>query len=55
MTALENDVGDIRGGTTQEGIHMGAMAAMLDLIQRGYVRIEFGESTLYFSSKLKTG
>jgi trehalose/maltose hydrolase-like predicted phosphorylase len=37
MTALESDVGDIQGGTTQEGIHMGVMAGTLDLIQRGYV------------------
>jgi len=26
MTAPESDVGDIQGGTNQEGIHMGVMA-----------------------------
>src|SRR5215216_1859279 len=30
MTALESDVDDIQGGTTQEGIHMGVMAGTLD-------------------------
>jgi alpha,alpha-trehalase len=52
MTALESDVGDIQGGTTQEGIHMGVMAGTLDLIQRGYVGAEIRDGTLYFSPKL---
>ena len=34
--ALESDVADIQGGTTPEGIHLGAMAGTVDLIQRGY-------------------
>jgi trehalose/maltose hydrolase-like predicted phosphorylase len=52
MTALESDVGDIQGGTTREGIHMGVMAGTLDLIQRGYVGAEIQDGTLYFSPKL---
>jgi len=52
MTALESDIGDIQGGTTQEGIHMGVMAGTLDLIQRGYVGAEIRDGTLYFSPKL---
>jgi trehalose/maltose hydrolase-like predicted phosphorylase len=52
MNALESDVGDIQGGTTQEGIHMGVMAGTLDLIQRGYVGAEIRDDTLYFSPKL---
>src|SRR5215211_5631076 len=51
MTALESDVGDIQGGTTQEGIHMGVMAGTLDLVQRGYVGAEIQNGTLYFSPK----
>src|SRR5215204_2635502 len=51
MTALESDVGDVQGGTTQEGIHMGVMAGTLDLIQRGYVGAEIRDGTLYFSPK----
>ena len=52
MTALESDVGDIQGGTTKEGIHMGVMAGTLDLIQRGYAGAEIRDGTLYFSPKL---
>ncbi len=32
--ALEADVADVQGGTTGEGIHLGAMAGTLDLVQR---------------------
>jgi alpha,alpha-trehalase len=38
--ALESDVSDIQGGTTPEGIHLGAMAGVVDIIQRGYTEIE---------------
>ena len=34
--ALESDVSDIQDGTTPEGIHLGAMAGTVDLLQRGY-------------------
>jgi trehalose/maltose hydrolase-like predicted phosphorylase len=51
MTALASDIGDIQGGTTPEGIHMGVMAGTLDLIQRGYVGAEIRDGTLYFSPK----
>lgn len=51
VTALESDVGDIQGGTTQEGIHMGVMAGTLDLIQRGYVGAKIWDGTLYFNPK----
>jgi trehalose/maltose hydrolase-like predicted phosphorylase len=43
MVALESDVGDVQGGTTQEGIHMGVMAGTLDLIQRGYLGTDIRE------------
>ncbi len=32
--ALESDVEDVQGGTTAEGIHLGAMAGTVDLVQR---------------------
>jgi trehalose/maltose hydrolase-like predicted phosphorylase len=51
MNALESDIGDIQGGTTQEGIHMGVMAGTLDLIQRGYVGAEIHDTTLHFNPK----
>ena len=51
MVALESDVGDVQGGTTQEGIHMGVMAGTLDLIQRGYLGTEIRDGALHFDPK----
>lgn len=38
--ALKSDVADVQGGTTPEGIHLGAMAGTVDLIQRCFTGIE---------------
>ncbi len=38
--ALESDYSDIQGGTTPEGIHLGAMAGTVDMVQRGYTGME---------------
>jgi trehalose/maltose hydrolase-like predicted phosphorylase len=51
MTALESDAYDVQGGTTQEGIHMGAMAGTLDLIQRYYVGAKTKDTALCFDPK----
>jgi trehalose/maltose hydrolase-like predicted phosphorylase len=51
MVALESDVGDVQGGTTQEGIHMGVMAGTLDLIQRGYLGTVIRDGVLHFDPK----
>jgi trehalose/maltose hydrolase-like predicted phosphorylase len=48
---LESDVGDVQGGTTQEGIHMGVMAGTLDLIQRSYLGTEIRGDVLRFDPK----
>lgn len=40
--ALHSDLNDIQGGTTKEGIHLGAMAGTVDLLQRGYSGMEAG-------------
>src|SRR4029450_878467 len=32
--ALDSDVADVQGGTTAEGIHLGAMAGTVDLVLR---------------------
>ncbi|MFJ1730534.1 glycoside hydrolase family 65 protein [Streptomyces sp. NPDC088254] len=45
--ALEADVADIQGGTTGEGIHLGAMAGTLDLVQRGLSGLETREDALW--------
>ncbi len=47
--ALTVDVADIQGGTTSEGIHLGAMAGTVDLIQRAHTGIETRSDTLYFN------
>ena len=44
--ALENDIADGPGGTTAEGIHLGAMAGTVDLLQRGYGGVELREDAL---------
>jgi len=45
--ALESDVADIQGGTTPEGIHLGAMAGTLDLVQRGLTGLETRDGALW--------
>ncbi|MFJ2555040.1 MULTISPECIES: glycoside hydrolase family 65 protein [unclassified Streptomyces] len=44
--ALTGDVADIQGGTTPEGIHLGAMAGTLDFVQRGLTGLEAGTDGL---------
>ena len=50
--ALQTDVGDHAGGTTQEGVHLGAMAATVDIIQRCYTGIETRGDILYLNPQL---
>jgi alpha,alpha-trehalase len=50
--ALESDVEDIQGGTTHEGIHLGAMAGSVDLILRCYSGIECRDDVLWFAPSL---
>jgi alpha,alpha-trehalase len=50
--ALESDVSDIQGGTTSEGIHLGAMAGTVDLVQRCYTGIETRENKLLLNPSL---
>ncbi|MDC7340503.1 glycoside hydrolase family 65 protein [Streptomyces lydicus] len=45
--ALTGDVADVQGGTTAEGIHLGAMAGTLDLVQRGLTGLETRDRTLW--------
>jgi alpha,alpha-trehalase len=47
--ALKSDIEDIQGGTTPEGIHLGAMAGTVDLITRGYTGIEPRDDVLWFN------
>ena len=44
--ALESDIADVQGGTTPEGIHLGAMAGTVDLVQRGQTGLEIRDDML---------
>ncbi len=50
--ALHSDIGDIQGGTTAEGIHLGAMAGTVDLLQRCYAGLELRTGQLWFNPSL---
>ncbi|MFI5797887.1 glycoside hydrolase family 65 protein [Streptomyces sp. NPDC051677] len=45
--ALRGDIADLQGGTTGEGMHLGAMAGTLDLVQRGLTGLETREGALW--------
>jgi trehalose/maltose hydrolase-like predicted phosphorylase len=50
--ALMSDFKDVQGGTTPEGIHLGAMAGTVDLIQRCYTGLEVRSGKLWFDPQL---
>jgi alpha,alpha-trehalase len=50
--SLESDVADVQGGTTAEGIHLGAMAGTADLAFRCYTGLEVREGILRFDPQL---
>ena len=50
--ALQSDVGDIQQGTTAEGVHLGAMAGSVDLVQRVSTGIEVAGDVLRLSPRL---
>ncbi|MCZ4516580.1 glycoside hydrolase family 65 protein, partial [Streptomyces sp. ActVer] len=45
--ALKGDIADLQGGTTGGGIHLGAMAGTLDLVQRGLTGLETRQGALW--------
>lgn len=50
--ALRSDVDDVQGGTTPEGIHIGAMAGTVDLVQRCYTGLEVRQGVLWLNPRL---
>jgi len=50
--ALAADVADTQGGTTAEGIHLGAMAGTLDIVQRCYTGLEARDGVLWLNPQL---
>ena len=45
--ALEADLADTQGGTTREGIHLGAMAGTADMVMRCYAGVETRQDALW--------
>lgn len=52
--ALHSDVDDVQGGTTPEGIHLGAMAGTIDLVQRCYTGLELRGDVLRLNPQIPT-
>jgi trehalose/maltose hydrolase-like predicted phosphorylase len=50
--ALEADLSDTQGGTTREGIHLGAMAGTADILQRCYSGLESRDDALWLNPLL---
>lgn len=50
--ALESDISDVQGGTTHEGIHLGAMAGTVDILQRCYTGLEFHDEILFLNPSI---
>jgi trehalose/maltose hydrolase-like predicted phosphorylase len=55
LEALDSDLHDVQGGTTGEGIHLGAMAGTLDLAQRCYTGLELRGDVLRLNPHLPPG
>ncbi len=47
--ALKSDIADIQGGTTNEGIHLGAMAGSVNILQENYTGIKTHGEVLWFN------
>ncbi|GAB3975533.1 glycosyl hydrolase family 65 protein [Actinoallomurus acanthiterrae] len=55
LQALDSDLHDVQGGTTAEGVHLGAMAGTLDLAQRCYTGLELHGDVLRLNPRLPPG
>ncbi len=52
LDALEADFNDVQGGTTGEGIHLGAMAGTVDILQRCFVDLDARDGVLHLNPRL---
>lgn len=50
--ALDSDIADVQGGTTAEGVHLGAMAGTVDLVQRCYTGLDLAGGVLRLEPRL---
>lgn len=53
--ALYSDVSDTQGGTTPEGIHLGAMAGTVDIVLRHYAGVDVSGEEIAFYPRLPEG
>ncbi|MGJ7440336.1 glycoside hydrolase family 65 protein [Aquipuribacter sp. MA13-6] len=53
--ALDSDISDVQGGTTAEGIHLGAMAGTVDMLLRGYSGLRALDGVLNLRPNLPPG
>ncbi len=52
LAALDSDIEDIQGGTTPEGVHLGAMAGTVDIVQRCFTGLETRDDVLWINPLL---
>ncbi|AXJ09651.1 HAD family hydrolase [Arthrobacter sp. PM3] len=50
--ALDTDLDDTQGGTTSSGIHLGAMAGSIDVVQRSFAGLRITRDALDFTPRL---
>ncbi len=50
--ALDTDLDDTQGGTTRAGIHLGAMAGSIDVVQRSFAGLRVTRDALDFTPRL---
>ena len=53
--ALAADLDDTQGGTTAEGVHLGAMAGTIDIVTRAFAGLTFADDALVFHPQLPAG
>ena len=49
VQAVESDVTDVHGGTTAEGVHLGAMAGSIDVLERCFGGVETRHDALWLN------
>ncbi len=52
LSALRSDLYDVQGGTTPEGVHLGAMAGAVDIVTRHYAGVELRRDGVYLSPEM---
>jgi trehalose/maltose hydrolase-like predicted phosphorylase len=52
--ALRSDINDAQGGTTREGIHLGAIGGTVDIVFRHYVGLDAADGVISFRPRLPT-